>query len=118
MNVRKGDTVMVITGKYKSKRGQVKTALPIEGKVIVEGVNIVKRHMKARSTVRQAGIIEVEKPIDISNVMIVCPTCNEAVRIGHRVENNEKVRFCKNQSCGATIPDNTGWRNQQARDRE
>ena len=118
MNIRKGDTVQVITGKYKSKKGQVKTAIPEEGKVVVEGVNVVKRHMKARTQVRQAGIVEIEKPIDVSNVMIVCPSCGEAVRVGHRFENNEKVRFCKNPSCGKTIPDNTDWRNRQARDRE
>ncbi len=109
MNVRKGDTVQVITGKYKQKRGEVKRALPTEGKVIVEGVNVVKKHIKRRTNVRQTGIIEVEAPIDASNVMIVCPSCNEAVRVGHREEHGEKVRYCKNPECGRTIPDNTGW---------
>ncbi|NWJ46263.1 MAG: 50S ribosomal protein L24 [Chloroflexi bacterium] len=107
--VRKGDTVQVITGKYKQKRGTVKRVLPESNKVIVEGVNIVKRHIKARSQIRQTGIVEVEAPLQVSNVMLVCPRCNEAVRIGFREENNEKVRFCKNSACGATIPDATGW---------
>ena len=109
MNVRKGDTIQVITGKYKQKQGEVKSVNPEKNKIVVEGINVVKRHVKARTQVRQAGIIEVEAPIHVSNVMIVCPRCKEPVRVGHRLENDEKVRFCKNPQCGATIPDNTGW---------
>ncbi|MEI6046090.1 MAG: 50S ribosomal protein L24 [Chloroflexota bacterium] len=113
MNIRKGDTVQVITGKYRLKKGTVKTVLPSAERVIVEGVNVVKRHLKGRTQARQAGIVEVEAPIHVSNVMIVCPRCNESVRVGHREEGGEKVRFCKNPACGATIPDNTGWRPRQ-----
>ncbi len=109
MNIKRGDTVQVITGKYKQKKGTVKTVIAAENRITVEGVNVVKRHTKAKSQVRQAGIIEVEAPIHASNVMVVCPRCNETVRTGHREEGGEKVRFCKNPSCGATIPDNTGW---------
>ena len=109
MNIRTGDTVQVITGKYRSKKGTVKLVLISKDRIVVEGVNIVKKHIKARSQVRQAGIIEVEAPIHVSNVMIVCPSCSEAVRVGHRIENEQKVRFCKNPECGKTIPDRTGW---------
>lgn len=109
MNIRKGDTVQVIAGKYKQKKGTVKSVLRTEDRVVIEGVNVVKKHLKGRTQVRQAGIIEVEAPIHASNVMIVCPRCNETVRVGHRVEGGEKVRYCKNPACGATIPDNTGW---------
>jgi large subunit ribosomal protein L24 len=109
MNVRKGDTVQVITGKYRSKRGEVKSVVRDADRVVIEGVNVVKRHVKARTQVRQAGIVEVEKPIHVSNVMIVCPACNEAVRVGHRIEGGEKVRYCKNPDCGKAIPDRTGW---------
>lgn len=116
MNVRKGDTVLVITGKYRQKKGEVKRAIPAENKVIIEGVNIVKRHIKARTNTRQTGIIEVEAPIHVSNVMLVCPRCGEAVRVGHREENGEKVRFCKNAKCNASIPDNTGWHKSSAKD--
>jgi large subunit ribosomal protein L24 len=108
MNIRKGDTVQVIAGKYKTKRGEVKTVIRDADRVVIEGVNVVKKHLKARTQVRQAGIVEVEAPIHASNVMIVCQSCNEAVRVGHREEGGEKVRYCKN--CNATIPDNTGWR--------
>ncbi len=117
MNIKKGDTVQVIAGKYRQKKGTVKNVLRDEDRVVVEGVNVVKRHVKARTQVRQTGIIEVEAPIHVSNVMIVCPRCGETVRVGHRFENNEKVRFCKNPACGATIPDNTGWRSRK-NDRE
>lgn len=113
MNVRKGDTVQIITGKYRSKRGAVKTVERDTDRVAVEGVNVVKRHIKGRTQARQAGIVEVEKPIHVSNVMIVCPSCNEAVRVGHRIENGEKVRYCKNPDCGKTIPDRTGWQNRE-----
>lgn len=111
MNIKKGDTVEVITGKYREKRGTVKTVMLEDNRVIVEGVNIVKKHLKAQSQVRQAGIIEKEAPIHVSNVMIICPSCNEPNRVGHRFENGEKVRFCK--SCDGTIPDNTGWRSRR-----
>ncbi len=114
MNVRKGDTVKVITGKYRDKKGAVKTVIPSEDKVVVEGVNVVKRHIKSRTNIRQTGIVEVEAPIHVSNVMIVCPSCGEAVRVDHRIENNEKVRYCKNPDCGKTIPDSTGWRRSSA----
>ncbi len=107
MNVRKGDTVEVITGKYKGKRGVVKRVIIADDKVVVEGVNIVKRHIKSRTNTRQTGIIEVEAPIHVSNVMLVDPKTNEATRIGFRIENGEKVRFAK--VSGTVIPDSTGW---------
>lgn len=114
MNIRKGDTVQVITGKYRSKKGEVKTVLRDENKVVVEGVNVVKRHVKSgRTQARQAGIVEVEAPIHVSNVMIVCPSCGESVRVGHRIENGEKVRYCKNPDCGKAIPDRTGWQKRE-----
>jgi len=115
MNIRKGDTVMVITGKYRTKKGEVKLTLPDRDRVVVEGVNVMKRHIKGRTQARQAGIVEIEAPIHVSNVMLVCPSCGEAVRVGHRVENGEKVRFCKNPDCGKTIGDNTGWRSRSRR---
>ncbi len=113
MNIKKGDTVQVIAGKYRSKKGEVKLVILDKDRVVVEGVNIVKKHVKARSQVRQAGIVEVEAAIHVSNVMVVCPSCNEAVRIGHRFENEVKVRYCKNPDCGKTIPDRTGWQNRE-----
>jgi large subunit ribosomal protein L24 len=119
MNIKKGDTVQVITGKYRTKKGEVKLVLREQERVVVEGVNVVKRHVKSgRTQARQAGIVEVEAPIHVSNVMIVCPSCGEAVRVGHREENGAKVRFCKNPDCGKTIPDRTGWHTRERSEAE
>ena len=96
MKIRKNDTVMVIAGKDKGKKGKVRFAYPKEGRVLVEGVNFIKRHVKPSSAHRQGGIIEKEGPIQISNVMLVCTKCNVPVRIGNKVlEDGTKVRFCK-----------------------
>jgi len=75
MKIRKNDTVVIIAGKDRGKRGKVRRAWPDEDKVIVEGANMIKRHSRARRATRQAGIIELEAPIHISNVMLVCEKC-------------------------------------------
>jgi large subunit ribosomal protein L24 len=108
MKIHKGDTVQVITGKYKGKRGQVKRVLPADNKIIVEGVNVQKRHIKARTRIRQTGIVEVEAPINVSNVMLIDPQSGEPTRVGYRIEESgEKVRIAK--VSGAVIPSNTDW---------
>jgi|SRR3990172_531661 len=95
MKIRTGDTVMVLRGKDAGKRGRVHQVLTSESRVIVEGVNIIKRHTKPRGTVRQAGIIEREAPIHASKVMLVCSKCNRPTRIGHRfLDDGAKVRVC------------------------
>ena len=102
MKIRKNDTVLVITGKDKGKKGKVRFAYPREGQVLVEGVNFIKRHMRARGQVRQAGIIERETPIPVSNVMLLCSRCDHPTRIGFRfLEDGRKVRFCR--SCGEVV---------------
>jgi large subunit ribosomal protein L24 len=103
INVRKNDRVVVIAGKDKSKTGRVIEVRPAKRKILVEGVNIVKRHNKANSRRGvQGGIIEREAPIDISNVMLLCPHCQQATRIGHQVlEDGMRHRACK--KCGAAI---------------
>ncbi|NLA84424.1 MAG: 50S ribosomal protein L24 [Clostridiales bacterium] len=96
MHVKKGDTVEIISGKDKSKRGKVLTALPKEGKIIVEGVNILTKHRKPRSVGEEGGIIKVEGPIYASKAMLVCNKCNKATRVGRRIlEDGTKVRVCK-----------------------
>ena len=96
MQVRKNDTVLVIVGKDRGKKGKVRQALPKESRVVIEGVNVVKRHMKARGATRQAGIIEREAPIHVSNVMLLCTKCNRPTRIGFRfLEDGSKVRICR-----------------------
>jgi len=96
MNIRKNDNVLVITGKDRGKKGKVRFAYPRKQQVIVEGVNFIKKHSKARGAVKQAGIIDLEAPLHISNVMLVCSKCNKPTRIGHRrLEDGRKVRFCR-----------------------
>ena len=96
MKIRRDDTVLVIAGKDRGKKGKVRQSLPEESRVTVDGVNMVKRHMRPRGTVRQAGIIEREAPIHISNVMLICTKCNHPTRTGFRfLEDGTKVRFCR-----------------------
>jgi len=96
MNIRKGDEVLVIRGDDRGKRGKVHRAIPRENKVLVEGVNVRKRHMKPRGNIKQAGIIEREAPVDVSKVMLVCSKCSKATRVGlHILEDGTKVRMCK-----------------------
>jgi len=102
MKIRKNDTVLVIAGKDKGKKGKVRFAYPKDEKLIVEGINFIKRHTRARGTVRQAGIIELEAPIHVSDVMLLCSRCDRPARLGFRsLEDGRKVRFCR--SCGEVI---------------
>ncbi len=102
MRIRRDDTVLVVAGKDKGKKGKVRFAYPKKERVLVEGVNFIKMHSRARAQVRQAGIIEREAPIHVSNVMLLCSRCNSPVRIGFRVlEDGRKVRFCR--ACGEVI---------------
>ena len=104
MNIKRDDTVLVITGKDRGKRGRVREVHPADNKVIIEGINIVKKHTRGRMGARQAGIVEQEAPMNISKVMVVCPSCNKGVRIGHSfLDNGQKVRQCRN--CAATFDD-------------
>ncbi len=103
INVRKNDRVMVIAGKDKGKTRRVIEVQPRKRKVIVESVNVVKRHSKAntRSGV-QGGILEREAPIDLSNVMVICPHCGAPTRVGHQIlEDGQRHRACR--KCGAAI---------------
>ncbi len=102
MKVKKGDRVRVLSGKDRGKEGEVITALPKQGKVIVDGVNVAKKHQKPRSATEQGGIIDKDMPIEVSNVAVVCPSCDAATRVGHRFEpDGTKVRVCK--KCGADL---------------
>lgn len=97
-----GDDIIVIAGKDKGARGRVRQNLPRQDRVIVEGVNIVKRHQKAVPGAQQAGIIEKEAPLNVSNVMLWCASCNHPTRVGFRWnDDGKKVRYCK--KCDATI---------------
>ena len=96
MKIRKNDTVLVIAGKDRGKKGKVRFAYPKDERLLVDGVNFIKRHARATGRVRQAGIIEREAPIHVSNLMLVCNKCSRPTRIGFRfLEDGKKVRFCK-----------------------
>lgn len=102
MKIRKNDTVLVITGKDKGKKGKVRFAYPRESRIMVEGINMIKKHAKARGQVQQAGIIEREGPISVADVMLVCSKCNKPSRIGFRVlQDGRKARICR--SCGEVV---------------
>jgi len=102
MKIRKNDTVLVIAGKDRGKKGKVRFAYPKEQKLLVEGINFIKKHSKARGQARQAGIIDLEAPIHVSDVMLFCDKCNHPTRIGFRLlEDGRKVRIC--QSCREVI---------------
>ncbi len=101
MKVKKNDTVLVITGKDAGKTAKVLTALPKANKVIVDGINVQKKHKKARSAQEVSAIQTQAGPIDASNVMVVCPVCNKATRVAYTVEGDKKVRTCK--KCGAVL---------------
>ena len=101
MNIIKNDKVVVLAGKDKGKEGKVLTALPKEGKVIVEGVSVASRHMKPRKQGDQGGIIKMETPIYACKVMVVCPKCSKPTRVAHRITDGKKVRVCK--KCGGEL---------------
>ncbi|MBI4266815.1 MAG: 50S ribosomal protein L24 [Chloroflexi bacterium] len=102
MKIRKNDTVLVIAGKDRGKKGKVRFAYPGDGRLLVEGVNFIKKHSKAKAQVRQAGIIELEAPINVSNVMLLCAKCNKPARIGFRtLDDGRRVRVCR--SCHEVI---------------
>jgi len=99
IHVKKGDTVLVITGKNAGKKGKVVEVLPKDNRLVVEGVNVVKRHTKPSQQMPQGGIVEKEAPIAVSNVMIFCSKCNSPRRINKEIlANGKKVRVCN--KCG------------------
>lgn len=101
MKVKKNDTVLVITGKDAGKTAKVLVALPKDNKVVVDGINVQKKHKKARSAQEVSSIQNQSGAIDASNVMVVCPVCNKAVRVAYKVEGDKKLRICK--KCGAFL---------------
>ena len=101
MNVKKGDTVVVLSGKDKGKQGKVLGTVPSEDKVVVEGVNMVTCHVKPRKQGEQGGIVQREAAMYASKVQVVCPKCKKATRVAHKIENGKKSRVCKH--CGATL---------------
>ena len=117
MKIKQGDLVQVLSGKDRGKQGKVLQALPAERRVIVENLNIVKRHTKPRpiressrmggQTIQPGGVIEKAAPLNVSNVMVVCPVCNRPTRVGMKFKDVKgervKVRVCRRADCGEEI---------------
>ena len=101
MKIKKGDTVQVLSGNDKGKKGEVLQVMPKDSKIVVKGVNVRKKHIKPRKQGEEGGIIPVECAIPASKVNVVCSKCGKATRVAYKVEKDEKVRVCK--KCGATI---------------
>ena len=101
MNIKKGDLVEVTSGKYRGKQGKITRALPSQAQVVVEGINLVKRHRKPVNSQDPGGIVDVIKPVPAANVMLICPSCGKKTRIGHVIKDGKKLRACK--ECQATF---------------
>ena len=101
VHVKTGDEVIVIQGKDRGKKGKVLQVAPSEGKVIVEGVNIVSKPVKPRKMGEAGGILKAESALYADKVQLVCPKCGQPTRVGHIVEDGKKFRVCKKASCGA-----------------
>ena len=101
MNVKKGDTVVVLSGKDRGKQGKVLGTVPADGKVVVEGINMVTCHVKPRKQGEEGGIVKREAAIYASKVQVVCPKCSKATRVSYKIENGKKTRVCK--KCGAEL---------------
>ena len=103
LKIKKGDNVQVLTGKDRGKTGVVMRALPEVGKVIVDGVNVAKKHQRATRATMQGGIIDKDMPIPVANVALLCPLCGKPTRVGYTIDGDgTKVRICK--KCGGEMP--------------
>ncbi|MCL1823135.1 MAG: 50S ribosomal protein L24 [Oscillospiraceae bacterium] len=101
LHVKKGDEVMIISGKDKGKKGKVLQCAPSEGKIIIEGRNIVTKHVKPRKQGQLGGIVKAEGALYACKVMPVCSKCDKPTRVGHELKKDKKIRICK--KCGAEL---------------
>jgi large subunit ribosomal protein L24 len=101
MKIKKRDTVKILSGKDKGKTGVVSKTFPSENKVLVEGINLYKKHIKPRGQRQKGETILVNRPLNVSKVMLVCKNCGKPTRVGFKIEANTKSRYCK--KCGALI---------------
>jgi large subunit ribosomal protein L24 len=101
MKIHKNDMVLIISGKDKNRKGKVIASFPAKGKVVVEGINLRKKHVKPKRSGEKGQIIEMPVPLDVSNVKLICPKCGKITRIGYKTDKEKKYRVCK--KCGAEI---------------
>ena len=95
MKIKKGDSVLIIAGKDKGRTGKITKALPKESKVLVEGINLKKKHVRPRKDGEKGQVVEIPAMMDVSNVKVVCPKCGKATRVGYTIEKDIKKRICK-----------------------
>lgn len=101
MKIKTNSKVKILSGKDKGKIGKVVQVFPTEGKVVVEGMNVIKKHLRTRSKSEKGQILELSAPIFVSKVMQICPKCEKPVRVGYKIENGNKFRVCR--KCGQSI---------------
>ena len=101
MNIKKGDTIVVLSGKDRGKQGKVLGTVPSESKIVAEGINVVTCHVKPRKQGEEGGVMKREAPIASCKVQIVCPKCGKGTRVAHKIEDGKKIRVCKH--CGAGL---------------
>jgi len=95
MKIKKGDKIKVITGKDKGRDGIVEKTYIKNDTVLIQGVNIYKKHIKKNEKMPQGGVVEVPRPLSVSKVMLLCPLCKKSTRVSYKIEKNKKVRVCK-----------------------
>ncbi|KKR02915.1 MAG: 50S ribosomal protein L24 [Parcubacteria group bacterium GW2011_GWF2_39_13b] len=95
MKIKKNDTILIISGKDKGKKGKVLKVMPKESKIVVEGLNLIKKHQRPRKQGEKGQVIEIARPFNISNVKLVCPKCGQGTRVGYKIAEKEKFRMCK-----------------------
>jgi large subunit ribosomal protein L24 len=102
MKIKKGDKVLIISGKDKGKTGKVTASIPEDSKIVVEGVNVRKKHVRTRREGQKGQVIQMSMPVPVSNAMLVCAKCDKATRVGYKIfDNGKKARVCK--KCGGEI---------------
>lgn len=101
MKIKKGDQVLITTGKYRGKRGKVLVSFPEEGRVLVEGINLKKKHQRPKKAGEKGQIVEMPSPVNISNVKLICSKCGQPTRVGYNIKEKNKYRVCK--KCGQEV---------------
>jgi large subunit ribosomal protein L24 len=101
MKLKKGDTVLIISGKDRGRKGKILKALPKEQKILVESINLKKKHVRPKREEEKGQVVQIPAPIHVSNVKLICSKCGKATRIGYKIAENRKYRMCK--KCGAEI---------------
>ena len=101
MKIKKGDSILITAGKDKGRTGKIIKAMPKELKILVEGINLKKKHVRPKREGEKGQIVEIPVPMDISNVKLICPKCGKATRVGYKIDKEQKSRVCK--KCGQII---------------